>query len=85
MFIDPNRNVNYNAILHNSQEGNFSTQLGENEYGELLRLLRESDFSEVTDKYVSNVMDLPGYLLEIKYNGDRIKKIDDYGDKLQKN
>jgi hypothetical protein len=88
MSIDSNRNANYNAIIFNNQEGSFFSQLGEKEYAELLRLLKESDFSEVADKYLSNVMDLPGYLLEVKYNGGRIKKIDDYGrqapKKLQK-
>ena len=79
--IAKNGFATYNAISNNKISGEFESVISQEDYNELVRLLNYTNFKGLNQHYKINVTDHSSVILNIKYDGNHLKKIDDYGQK----
>jgi hypothetical protein len=78
--IQPSHKAYYNAISYNDTTGQFSGIIDTLHYNKLVRILNYLDFAKLRDNYTVLWKDAPQCTLLITYDGDKTKKIQDYGE-----
>ena len=78
--IQPSHKAYYNAISYNDTTGQFSGIIDSLHYNKLVRILDYINFPKLRDNYTVLWKDAPQCTLLITYDGDKTKKIQDYGE-----
>jgi hypothetical protein len=80
MDINDTRKAQYHAISYNDTSGIFSSTIDTLHYNKILALLNYLDFPNLNDDYRVTWTDDQACTLTITYDGDKTKKIYDYGE-----
>ncbi len=79
--INSNRSAQYNAIKYNDTTGNFTCLIDTVNYNKIIALLNYIDFPDKRNDYSVTWTDDQAITLTITYNGGKVKKIVDYGER----
>ena len=79
LTIDYNRNVIYEAISHNSKQGNFTSVISDSTYQQLILLINYLSIKKLANYYVVDWTDDQTAYLKVKFKDGTVKEIRDYG------
>ncbi|NNM94913.1 MAG: hypothetical protein HKL88_05550 [Bacteroidia bacterium] len=81
MSIEANRKAGYHAIKYNDTTGNFTAVIDTMNYKKITSLLNYINFPQKKDNYNVTWTDDQAITLTITYDGGKVKKIYDYGER----